>query len=221
MFSTSKNILHEFNVEILKAKENERHSIARELHDEMSQYLASMHYYASSIIKLSAATAIVEDAKAIDLIASRMSEIVHHKIKQLRSEEFNNLEQNFSELCLKMINDWKTKNTHISLHINIDKSFSTINTNVLFTIYRLLQECLTNIERHSKASNVALTIERIGHYISLKINDDGCGCDLDKQTERFGILGMKERVVDYNGILIVVSSIGQGFSVNALLPYNT
>lgn len=221
MMSLSENVIHGFSSEILKAKESERRSLARELHDEMSQYLTSMHYYACSIMKLSEATPIVEDAKAIDKIVSHINEIVHHKIKQLRSEAFNHLEQDFSELCLNMIRNWKTKNTDISLKLNINEPFSEIDTTILFTLYRLVQESLTNIERHSKAHHVSLSIERVDNAIALNIHDDGCGCDLDKQTERFGLLGMKERVESCNGVFVLSSSIGQGFSINVLLPCDT
>jgi two-component system sensor histidine kinase UhpB len=104
--------------------------------------------------------------------------------------------------------------------IAINGPFSDIDTNTLFTIYRLVQESLTNIQRHSNANNVTITVERIEKFIALKVSDDGYGCDLNNSTQGFGLLGMKERVVECKGLFKTASSKGNGFAIYVLLPCN-
>jgi two-component system sensor histidine kinase UhpB len=196
----------------------ERHMIARELHDEMSQYIASIHFYALSIIRESNTSSVVSDAQAIDQITSHISQVVHNNIVQLRNEQFHNIEQNFESMLETKISEWLKTNPHIIVDCKINGPFVTINTHILITFYRLLQESLSNITRHSKATHVILTIAVIDKSVVFRINDNGHGCNLDKNTDRFGLLGMRERVEECNGVLNLTSSKGKGFALNATIP---
>lgn len=209
------NLNHGFDAEIIQ---RERHSLARELHDEMGQYLTAIHCYATSILQLSNAQPINDDASAIDQVASQMSDLIHTKIHKLRSEEFEKIELNFHDSFCQMIREWQARNQNTLVDIGMKETLSSVSGNVLVTIYRLTQECLTNIARHAAASQVSISIEKSHQCITLTISDNGNGFDMDKKIERFGIAGMKERVAEYGGLFNIVASRGTGVSVNISLP---
>ncbi|PHS23312.1 MAG: hypothetical protein COA83_10115 [Methylophaga sp.] len=207
-----------FDSEILRVKKRERHNLARELHDEMGQYLTAIHYYATSIVRLNETASIDDSANAIDHITYKLLDIIHKKIKQLRSEEFAEIELNFIENISQMIRDWRKNNSCISVDVQTTGIFTDVDSNVLLTVFRLTQECLTNISRHAKASSVLIRIRRVDGYIVLNVVDNGNGFDINRKTGRFGIVGMRERVAERNGVLKIVTSIGTGVNVSVHLP---
>jgi len=208
----------DFDAEIMQAKEQERLNLARELHDEMGQDLTAIHLYALSILKLSETTAISDKANAIEQILKKISDTIHDKFKQLRLKDFTKIEQNFAEHFYPMIQDWNVKNPEITVDTQMHGVFAEIDSHILFTAYRLIQECLTNISRHAKASNVMITIEKLGQYMSINVVDNGNGFDVDKTVERLGIVGMKERITECDGIFNIVTAKGEGVDVSISLP---
>ena len=86
------------------------------------------------------------------------------------------------------------------------------------TVYRLVQETLTNTMKHANAERVELTLKAIGGEVRLSVSDDGSGFLLDQPAGGFGLIGMRERVELVGGRLEVESSPGGGTVVRARLP---
>lgn len=208
----------EVDSEMMSIKKRERYTLARELHDEMGQYLTAIHYYANSIVKISETASIDNSAHAIDQITSKIVDIIHQKIKQLRSDERAEIELNFTANISQMIRDWGKNNDRISVDIHTTGIFTDVDSNALFTIYRLTQECLSNISRHAEATSVVIKLRRVSGYMVLNVVDNGNGFDLDKETDRFGMVGMRERVAEREGVFNIVTSKGAGVNVSVFLP---
>ncbi len=206
------------NAEIVRLNKKERQRLARELHDEMGQYLTAIHLYASSILRISETSSINNDANAIDRISFQIMDVIHNKINGLRSLSFVETSQSFSKNIGSMIQSWEVRNAGVLVDIDIKNIPTEVNNKILFTIYRLIQECLTNISRHAKASHVAIRVEIVTQNIILSVVDNGDGFNLDNKIERLGIVGMKERVMEFGGEFSIVTSIGAGVIVKACLP---
>lgn len=217
MIDSSRSFDQKFASEIVQVKEKERLKLARELHDEMAQYLTSIHLYTNSIIRSRTSTSI-DDAKAIDQVVTKILNVIHNKIKKLRSNELSCNERNFTENLDGMIQSWKFDNPDISMSFHIKGTFTDVDSNVLFTVSRLAQECLTNITRHSQACSVMISIERLGNYLIMKVVDDGKGFSLDEEVGRFGIVGMRERVAECGGEFRITTSINAGVNIHVFLP---
>jgi signal transduction histidine kinase len=86
------------------------------------------------------------------------------------------------------------------------------------TIYRLVQESLTNVVKHADASRARIRIEEVGDRISVTVEDDGAGFDSEHPSVGFGLVGMRERVELHGGELEIASSPGKGTRVTAELP---
>jgi two-component system sensor histidine kinase UhpB len=89
---------------------------------------------------------------------------------------------------------------------------------VNITVYRLVQECLTNIVKHARASSVTVSVERAGAALHVTVADDGRGMDLNARHGGLGLLGLRERVEALSGQLELHSASGDGLRVHAWLP---
>jgi signal transduction histidine kinase len=86
------------------------------------------------------------------------------------------------------------------------------------TIYRLVQEALTNTVKHAKASRVEIQVVEAERHVTVTVADDGIGFDPDAVADGFGLLGMRERVTLVDGTLTVESGAGSGTTVRCRLP---
>jgi signal transduction histidine kinase len=102
--------------------------------------------------------------------------------------------------------------------------FSALPESVTVTLYRLVQEALTNVAKHAAASRVDIRLERAGRRaaegdtILAAVSDDGVGASPALATRGLGLIGMRERVMTLHGTLVFNSSPGRGFELSARIP---
>ena len=206
---------------IISAQEEERKRIARELHDEMSQTLAAM------LISLEA----VRDAGSPELLqakidnarklALRAIDSTHRMIFDLRPAILDDLGL---PAAIKWYAEERLKPLGINFRYEGDLFEKRFQTEIETVLFRIAQEAITNIAKHSQAENVIIDLELEDSYISLEIEDDGIGFDLGsisstKSGSRgLGLLGMRERVLLLDGKLEVQSQPGSGTRVSVTVP---
>lgn len=95
-----------------------------------------------------------------------------------------------------------------------------MNDLAAISLYRVVQEALTNVARHAQANEVSVTLLADDRYCHLRIHDDGAGLPTDSapRTDSFGLLGMRERISQLGGVLSVDSSLGRGVTTTARVP---
>jgi signal transduction histidine kinase len=123
------------------------------------------------------------------------------------------------------INDWRARLPAVTIEISTSGDLDRLDEAQGLVIYRLVQEALTNMARHSAATRVSISIERppAGDRINVVIADNGQGADLRAPGTRaprsgLGLVGMRERVSALGGELTLVTAPGEGFIVTAMLP---
>lgn len=202
--------------QLIQVQEEERKSLARELHDEIGQHLTAIHVDASAILKAKTVEASKESASAIDTVARQMMDIVHHILQRLRPTGLDEL--GLEAALEELINGWHHRHKEIDIDYQIHGTFNDLDETVLITVYRLIQECLTNITRHAQAKNVWIDVLRNEEKIMVSVKDDGNGFDITIKSIGFGLAGMRERVDILMGKFELVSSIHQGVSINIEFP---
>ena len=202
--------------QLIKVQEEERKNLARELHDEIGQHLTAIHVDASAILKAKTVEASKESASAIDVVARQMMDIVHNILQRLRPTGLDEL--GLEAALQELVSGWNQRHRGITVNYNIEGMFGDYDEVVLITIYRIIQECLTNVARHAQAKNVHVFLTQQKQKIILSVSDDGQGFDLSKKPSGFGLAGMRERVESLAGKLEIITSPDKGTSINIELP---
>ncbi len=203
---------------IMASQEKERSAIARELHDELGQVMTALRMDSVWMMEHLREA----DKKAADR-ALTMRDLIDKTIKDIRSIAIRLRPGVLDDLGLVDALDWYTadfeKRSGISCifeHAKIPEIDDTIAT----AAYRITQEALTNVARHSGAGRVEVILEIRGNNLVLNVDDDGRGFEVESldESEGFGVAGMRERAALAGGSLLVDSVLGKGTIVRLVVP---
>ncbi|HEX3845386.1 MAG TPA: sensor histidine kinase [Steroidobacteraceae bacterium] len=208
----------------VELQEAERKALARELHDELGQYL--------NVIKLDAVGLRDDQRASPAAVHQRTSAIVENcnhihgtlatLIRELRPTGLDEL--GLAAAVEHCIQTWRTRLPDVSLRLSISGDFTTLPESIAVTLYRLVQEALTNVAKHAAAHQVAIRLERAGdggvggERVEVTVADDGVGTAAGVPTRGLGLIGMRERVMALQGELAFASMPGQGFELAARIP---
>ncbi|MGC4034349.1 MAG: PAS domain S-box protein [Chitinophagaceae bacterium] len=214
----SNNMLRQLTSHLQDVREEERKHIAREIHDELGQQLTVIKMDVSWIRKKTdpSNTAILEKIVELSGILDETVNTVRKISSRLRPSLLDDL-----GLVAAMewyLNDFKQR-TGLDISFNLPKEEIELPESVTTCLFRILQESLTNVARHSGASSVEVKLQENENGIILVIKDDGKGYDggsSDKKT--LGIIGMKERASMVGGKYTITGKPGLGTIVSIEVP---
>lgn len=204
--------------------EEQRRSIARELHDELGQSVTAIKTIGTAIANRTEAgsAAINANAKTIVSVASRMYDVVHGIIRQLRPSALDHL--GLSDTLRDVVTRWGESHPEIEFTLALSGHIEGLGERINITAYRIVQECLTNVVRHSGANRAKISVSRESidglDSIVVSVSDNGKGMETQSERDmtRFGLLGMRERVQGIGGRFEMSSPPGEGVIVSAVIP---
>lgn len=219
---------NQLSLKLVNAQEQERRYLTRELHDEFGQSLAGLAAVASLMTQTTEKEypQLVKESKSIEQITAHMMSQLKNLLIQLRPIDFNQL--GLIESLHGLVSEWNTRSgdkTHYK--IDIIGNFDNLPETIPINIFRITQECLTNISKHSDAENAQIKLEKINKpkdvdmtdYISLMIQDDGKANTIDLPTSSgIGLLGIRERVTALGGDLSFKINKPSGLIIHLRLP---
>jgi hypothetical protein len=214
----------------LAVQERERRHLARELHDELGQCITAIQADARIISERAPEgdSRLAASANAIQDVASRIYEVVHSMMQRLRPAMLDDL--GLVDTLNEEIDAWCVRQPEIACELAIHGDLSALDEDTSITLYRVVQECLTNVAKHARAHKVGVTVDTgrcdvIGSYTSpamacirLVIEDDGIGFAATARGTGLGLIGMRERVESLEGRFAVRSTVGSGTAVTVVLP---
>ena len=211
--------LRRLSIHLQKIREEERTSLSRELHDEFGQALTGMKLDVSWIKRrLSDSEGpIVERLDSILEALDRTIDTVQHMSARLRPVVLDDFGlRDAAELAAR---DLK-KRANISCNVISDPYNIHLNDLVSTEAFRILQECLTNVMRHSRAKNVTITLKKRKDILSMQIHDNGKGITKKQLDDprSFGLTGMQERAHALGGMLSITGIRGKGTTVTLTVP---
>jgi signal transduction histidine kinase len=207
--------------QLVSAQEDERRRVARELHDSLGQHLASLG------VRLGTLRARVGDAHEL---AAQIEELQAHAA--LIDEEVDRLAMELRPVALddlgldaavrRQVDEW-AKDVGISADMHTRGVDSRLPEPVETTVYRVVQEALTNVRKHARASRASIVVERRGQELVAIVEDDGAGFATDgieseSSPRRLGLLTMTERAALVGGRLEIESKLGHGTTVYLRVP---
>lgn len=195
--------------------EAERKHVAREVHDELGQTLTALRMETSLL-----QCELQGRQKPLERVAE-MRLLIEDMFKTVRSIA-GHLRPSTLDLGLVPAIEWLAgdfeKRWRIDCALDIDPRNIQASDAYATTVFRVIQESLTNVARHARASSVSISLQQSRDHLRLEIHDNGCGFDVKERTSGFGMIGMRERVLELGGVLKIQTAPDQGTAIFIDLP---
>ena len=201
------------------AREEERKTIAKDIHDELGQNLTVSKIDIAWIIRH-----IDDDKPKLLERLEQLNNITKVTIDTSRRLYNNIYPRMIEDVGLPSVIQWNADNylipNNILFSLVADEDKLNLDHNICLVLFRIYQECCTNILKHAKATNVLVDLHKTDDNIVISIKDDGIGFDTETVNikDHYGLLGMRERTFALNGTLNIESVIGKGTVVTASIP---
>lgn len=202
----------------VRVQEDERRQLARELHDELGQHLNAIKIDAVSIRDWNAAalSEINRAARGIVLATDHVQGVIRDMLHRLRPVGLDEL--GLAAALEHLVAHWRARHPGTQASLDVADGLDDLGEHENITVYRIVQEGLTNVARHARASRVRVTLARESRAIALTIADDGAGAPDWASAPGFGLVGMRERIEALGGTLDITSPASGGFAIHATLP---
>jgi|GEM_PF-1354490 PAS domain S-box-containing protein len=211
--------LRDLSAHLQNIREDERGNISREIHDELGQQLTGLKLDLSWVRKKMK----TEDPEVIEKIQETLI-LIDLTVKTVRRIATELRPGILDDLGLIAALDWQShefeKRSGIRCEFIAKVNPQDLTSEISTGIFRIYQESLTNIARHSNASKVSTMLSKENNSLKLQIHDNGIGFDVDAAGKKgtLGLLGMKERVFMMNGTIELKSLAGEGSTVTIIAP---
>jgi two-component system sensor histidine kinase UhpB len=216
---------HRLNEQLLTLQEQERSELARDLHDEVGPFLFAINVDAANIarrLKEKRPAAIAGYARSITEAVGHLQAQVKGMLGRLRP--IGLAEFGLAEAITNLVAFWRRREPAIQYRLEVAPEAEQLGELLGTTIYRIVQEALSNALRHSRPKAVSVAVRRLERWPAhqgaawvVSVVDDGQGMAADRGAG-YGLLGMSERVRALGGSLEVASTPGAGVAVTATLP---
>ena len=216
---------------IQKHIEDERRSLARELHDELGQYVTAIKTFAVGIAnkaknnsEIAGMPEIASSAQVIVSAANQIYDGMHNIVRQLRPGSMDNL--GLAETLKDAVSNYQAQHPQIKIQLYLSENLEagnlqSLGETVSINLYRIVQESLNNAFKYAQASKIDIRLVKTASgELQLSIEDNGVGMDVNAvdQTTHFGLLGMRERVQALNGTFNIVASPNKGTKIHITVP---
>lgn len=217
--SNSHEKLRELSAHMQTVREDEKKRIARELHDDLGQQLTALK------MDLAGLESMMQDAD--DGVASKIESInalVDSSVGSVRRIAADLRPAMLDDLGLTAAIEWLTEDYSrrygIRMNVAVEGMEIELESAAATALFRMVQEALTNVARHSQASTVTVTIKSDDRELFVEIHDNGQGISLADQQKRnsFGLIGMQERVILLGGKITIGGKPGVGTTIFIAVP---
>ena len=212
----------------LAIQEEERRRLAHELHDGMGQSISAIKAMAVSIEQREPDQKIKGSASRIADVSTNVYEVVSKMMRRLRPVVLDEL--GLLPALQELVDDWNEHHEHAYCRFSSRGDLHHLSDDLRITVYRIVQECLTNAAKHSEASEVNISLqsrsvtaadavaEPVSKVLEMIVFDNGRGFHQETRPHGLGLLGMRERVESLKGVFQLESSIGAGVRISAIIP---
>ena len=213
----AKGDLQRLSARLVAAQEQERQTLSRELHDQVGQTLTAIKIDLSRAEQglLPSQADLSERLRRARQGAEETLEIIRRMSMLLRPSMLD-------DLGLSAALGWYTKqfsaSTSIRVNLNDDGSADRLPEADKTSLYRIVQEALTNCARHAEARSVQIRLASEDHQYTVRIEDDGKGFVPKRAARGLGLVGMEERVTEMGGALDLKSAPGAGTQIAISIP---
>jgi signal transduction histidine kinase len=202
---------------LMQVQDSERRRVARDVHDGLGQHLVAVKMGIDQFIRRVREPEDTENLTEISSLLHRAiteSRTISHLLHPPLLDEIG------LESALAVYADGFAKRSGLSIQVRVAPDLGRLESDVETAIFRVVQECLLNVHRHSKSTTAGVTLRREDDEIQLQVTDDGIGMSTGQHPDGMGVglLGIRERIRQLDGKLQIDSGNGKGTIVTARIP---
>jgi PAS domain S-box-containing protein len=215
--------LQALSARLMELQDEERRRIARELHDSAGQIIAALSMNLGKMVE----ELKVKESSLVEL-AEESQAYAQELDREIRTTSYLLHPPLLDEIGLRAALDWYVdglkQRSGLDVALNIQGGFERPSREMELAIFRVVQECLVNIHRHSGSTTARIRIAREGSNVVVEVSDDGRGIDSDKlaklraRSTGVGLRGIRERVRQFCGDLHIDSEVDKGTAVRIIFP---
>jgi signal transduction histidine kinase len=213
----AENQMRKLSQQLVRAQEEERKSISRELHDEIGQMLTGLRMEFRSLAKM--------HGSSVQEFQSRIEEgraLLDKALQSVRDIAMGLRPSMLDDLGLEAALQWQARDfcrrNNIPVNVEVKASLENLQDRQKTNLYRIIQEALTNCARHSKARSISVVIEQIKDDLRLTIRDDGIGLDPASSGKGLGLIGIQERARELGGRMRIEKTAQSGTTLTVIMP---
>jgi len=209
---------HSLAGNMLAVQETERRDLSRELHDELGPCLFGIRVDLAEIERVANEHLLTEIETKVDsvkLITNHIQSLVRKMLSRLRPLTLDDL--GLADALRDMIRNWRDRQPEIDWEWDFVGDCSVLPDTIQVTVYRIVQECMTNSVRHAQAKHVKVELRLDIDNLKVSVTDDGIGLKANV-IRGFGLIGMRERVSALGGRIAFDTEEGHGLQVRVLIP---
>lgn len=213
--------LHRLSQELMRARDEERRHMARELHESAGQSLAALKMTLGNLRE-----ALPKKHSLANSLLQGCLDLTNEAVQEVRTISYVMHPPMLDEAGLPSALRWYARGfsdrSKIQVDVDVPDDFGRQPQEIEMTVFRVIQEALTNVHRYSGSKTARIRLERNATQICAEVQDQGCGLQLMRgsggQPNGVGIAGMRERIHQLNGVFEIESVPGRGTCVRVILP---
>lgn len=205
----------------MSIQEQERRYLARELHDELGQSISAIKALSVSIRRRKADNPqrLYDNASSIVEIADQTYAVIKTMVYRLRPPALDEL--GLITALQRMVDNWNSHHMDTFCSLDVAQPVPQLSDEISINLYRIIQECLTNVAKHAQASRMRIEICSSGAHdgcLRVNIHDDGVGLSKDNKSWGLGLRGIHDRVAALDGTIAVSNQHAGGMAMRIVLP---
>jgi signal transduction histidine kinase len=217
---TAEESLRRLTGRLMQIQDGERRRVARDVHDGLGQYLVGVKMGVDQL-----ARRLVNDPQSHESI-NEISTLLNRAITETRTISHllhpPLLDEIGLESALSVYADGFAKRSGITVRVSVASDLGRLDSDIETALFRVVQECLLNVHRHSNSSTASVSLHRENGLLTLQVRDEGVGMTVSQDSNGMGLgvglLGIRERIRQLEGKLEILSGQGKGTMVVATIP---
>jgi signal transduction histidine kinase len=217
---TAEESLRRLTGRLMQIQDGERRRVARDVHDGLGQYLVGVKMGVDQL-----ARRLVNDPQSHESI-NEISTLLNRAITETRTISHllhpPLLDEIGLESALSVYADGFAKRSGIAVRVSVASDLGRLDSDIETALFRVVQECLLNVHRHSNSSTASVSLHRENGLLTLQVRDEGVGMSVSQDSNGMGLgvglLGIRERIRQLEGKLEILSGQGKGTRVVATIP---
>jgi signal transduction histidine kinase len=209
--------LRDLSLKLVRAQEEERRAISRELHDEVGQMLTGLRMELSHLARFHSAP---EEEFHTKIKESRI--LLEQTLQAVRDLAMGLRPSMLDDIGLGAALEWQAREFarryDIPVNVLLEAPLEELTETQKTSIYRVVQEALTNCARHAHAHSIGIRLKRAGQALELAVADDGVGMQTDGRGNGLGLIGIQERIRELGGAFSILSLPKQGTTLAVTIP---